>query len=362
MTTIQQVVKQITAAHDAVKTARAKHVEAAHQRNLAGIVLVRRYKAKAATVYQRMGVSKSLWDQQIVPRWPVDSELPDWSKEEAERIIDKKVEEIVEASTKEAAAAKIRIAGVHALSKGQIDKMPWINSQIAASTGLSKTQVGDDLKATPPPIDLTATTDTTTTTEETPEEWAPLPVLADRLGTLLERMVAALEESRTLNETVPASGRGRGRLLVFDPEEMTIWWEKGGFGWWTVRELAEKLPNATYDKVRGRLRTAKANGTESKHAMVHGVTRYEPAAAKAWWASTESNLGRRTGDGPDTRGLTITQLADALTEAGTPVTRDQVKQKLRAARDKGTEPQHVVNEAGHRLYDRSAFGKFWRGE
>ncbi|MER5649700.1 DNA-directed RNA polymerase subunit alpha C-terminal domain-containing protein [Streptosporangium sp. NPDC002524] len=358
--TTKQVVDQIAAAHKAVKDARDKHAQAAHQRNLAGLVLVRRHKHKPTHVYQSMGVSKTMWDQRIVPRAPVDDKLPKWSEKQARQIIATKVKEILALSADEAEAAKKRIAGVHALSSGKIDKVRWINSQIAASTGLTKTQVGDDLKADPPAEvpHMEARRDE----EETTGQWVPLPAMAERLGTPLERLVAALEEARALGESVPASGRGRGRLLVIDAEETTTWWVEGKFGWWTTRDLAVELPGATYDKVRGRLRTAKANGTEPERALVHGVTRYEPDAARTWWADSETNLGRRATEGPDQRGLTITQLADKLTElTHTAVSRDQVKQRLRAARAKDAEPKHTVNEAGHRLYDWTAILKFWQG-
>ncbi|MFD9947676.1 hypothetical protein ACFWYW_46580 [Nonomuraea sp. NPDC059023] len=257
--TLHAVAEQVREAHQLAQDLWSKQKrEAAHPRNIAGIVLIRRHGHDKPAVWKLMGVSRTMGDQEIFPHAPIDAELPDLSEADALRIIAEQRATIDDIDARHQEAVKARREGVSKMTLGEAGDQALAPAEIASLTGLTIQQIASDLA----------------------KSWQPMGGIARMLGVHLEVVEAALRTARDTGVEWPTS-REDGELL-FDPIAFRTWWTEHRYGWATSEQLSAELSADPIDVDRI-LTIADEIGDAPTHDFIDGELLFEPTSFRAWW-------------------------------------------------------------------------------
>lgn len=255
---LHQVAAQVRAAHERAVALWADRKKVAHPRNLAGLVLVRKHGADPAETWNKMGISRTMGDQELLPGAGVDEVMPDWSRERCEQVIAAKRAELEEIKTGHEQAVRERREGVARMALGQVTGEPVADAEIARLTGMSLQQIAADMKKTRQGI----------------------PELAKMLSVQEARVRAVLDRAREAGIEWPPHDTAP---LLFDPVAFKTWWDEHRFGWGAADQHAGDM-GMDLALVAELLEVAEEIGDLPEHADDGGERLFEPGAFRAWWA------------------------------------------------------------------------------
>ncbi|MER5322392.1 hypothetical protein [Streptosporangium roseum] len=307
-----------TAHKDAVKLQGQRKVEAA-PRNLAGIVLIRRHKADAPAVYELMGVSRTMGDQEILAHAPVDELLPDWSQEQAQAIIAEQRAVLDDVATKQEQKVATRREAITRLAVGAVDGSRWKPGEIAKATGLTIQQIKADT-------------------------WRTLAEAAEIVSSTTVRVQDALDTAARTGRELPPR---MGEPALFEPVAFKTWWEAGRYGWLSAFAHAADL-GADWIEVQELLTLAEEIGDLPEHEDVDGTRVFDPSGFRAWWKNRERDAAEIAAGWAGATALAYELQVPVLRLLGL----------LTAAKASRTLPRHKQGSRG-RLYEVGPFREWW---
>ncbi|MFI9845129.1 hypothetical protein ACIHFD_49480 [Nonomuraea sp. NPDC051941] len=279
--TLQATADRVRAAHRrAVKLWNEDRRAAIHKRNLAGIVLVRRYEADPAETWDKMDVSAISGDQEILPGAPVDDTLPAMSKAQAEQLVDQHTETLRTILEQHAKALDERRDGVSKMLLGQVGDRPLAPAEIAKLTGLTQQQVAADLKAR----------------RRSPQG------LAEMLGVQTSDVEHVIAQARAEGMELPDHAAD-----LFDAAAFRSWWEEHRFGWLPAYTLAETIEVSREDMepavaVAEEAGALPGDADLPEHDEVEHVRALDPSAFRTWWTARIMAIAEEIGDLPEHEG------------------------------------------------------------
>ncbi|WP_433542057.1 hypothetical protein ACQP10_37860 (plasmid) [Streptosporangium sandarakinum] len=312
-------IESIRAAHERAVVLQGRRKTEAAPRNLAGIVLIRRHHLDALDVYELMGVSRTMGDQEILAHAPVDELLPEMDEQQARAIIAEQRTALDTVVTEQEQQVAARRTAITRLAVGDVDGRQWKPGEIAKATGLTIQQVKADM-------------------------WRTVAQVADLVSSTTTRVQDALDTAARDGKEIPPH---MGEPALYDPAAFKTWWEEGRYGWLSAFALSSDL-GADWAEVQELLSIAEEIGDLPEHEDVDGTRLFEPKAFRAWVRNRQDDEAEITSGWAGATALAYELQVPTLRLLGL----------LTAAKKTRTVPRHKAGRRG-RLYEVDAFRQWW---